>query len=132
MNPPRRSSDQSASEWSSYRLKTTSCASTPRRRSASTFVHGTPAVFTGQWTTRGPLAKVDAVGRELVEATHLLRVQHRAHRESHRRALVHPDLRMHEDLEPREASASQLLVRAAGAPVLVRVRAVRRRREERL
>ena len=44
-------------------MKTTSCASTPRRRSAWTFAHGTPAVFTGQWTTRsGRSAKIDAVG----------------------------------------------------------------------
>ena len=33
-------------------METTSCASTPRRRNASTSVDGTPAVFTGQWMTR--------------------------------------------------------------------------------
>src|SRR5207247_214389 len=31
---------------------TTSRASTPFRRSACTFCHGTPAVLTGQWVTR--------------------------------------------------------------------------------
>ena len=76
--------------------------------------------------------KVDAVGGELLEPAGLLRVQHRAHRQPHRRALVHPDLRVDEDLEPREAAAAELLVRAARAPVLVRVRAVRRRVEVRL
>src|SRR5918994_4272406 len=46
------SSDQSASGGSLYRSKTTSRASTPRRRRAWAFVHGTPAVFTGQSATR--------------------------------------------------------------------------------
>ena len=32
----------------------------PRRRSAWTFVHGTPAVLTGQWTTRSGLAAHEA------------------------------------------------------------------------
>src|ERR687892_1032938 len=97
--PPRRSSDQSASEWSVYRLKTTSCASTPRWRSAWTFDHGTPAVFTGQWTTRRDSVKVDAVGGELLEPARLLGVEHRAHGEAHGRALVHPDRRVDEDLQ---------------------------------
>ena len=43
-----------------------------------------------------------------------------------------PDLRVHEDLQPRKAAAAELLVRAARAPVLIRVRAVRRRIEVRL
>ena len=43
-----------------------------------------------------------------------------------------PDLRVHEDLEPRKATAAQLFVRAARAPVLIRVRAVRRWVEVRL
>src|SRR6516165_2713994 len=41
----------SASGWSFPRLKTTSLASTPFRRSASTFSQGIPATFTGQWVT---------------------------------------------------------------------------------
>ena len=44
---PCRSSDQSASGWSLPRLKTTSRASTPFRRSACTFSQGIPATFTG-------------------------------------------------------------------------------------
>ena len=64
--------------------------------------------------------------------TGLLRVQHRAHRQPHRRALVYPDLGVDEDLEPWEAATAQLLVRAAGAPVLVRVGAIGRWVEERL
>ena len=49
---PCRSSDQSASGWSRLRLKTTSRASTPLRRSAWTFAHGIPATLTGQCVTR--------------------------------------------------------------------------------
>ena len=79
-----------------------------------------------------PSRRVDVVGRELLEAARLLGVQHRSHRQSHGRALVDPDLRVHEDLEPREPTPAELLVRAAGAPVLVRVRAIRRRVEVRL
>src|SRR4029450_4488811 len=45
-------SDESSSVWSWYRSKTTRRASTPRRRSACVFVHGTPAVLTGQRVTR--------------------------------------------------------------------------------
>ena len=50
--PPCRSSDQSASGCSLPRLKTTSRASTPLRRSACTFSHGIPATLTGQCVTR--------------------------------------------------------------------------------
>src|SRR4051794_29976149 len=49
---PLRSSDQSASGCSLPRLKTTSRASTPRRRSACTFSHGIPATLTGACVTR--------------------------------------------------------------------------------
>ena len=49
---PCRSSDQSASGCRCPRLKTTSRASTPFRRSACTFSHGIPAMLTGQCVTR--------------------------------------------------------------------------------
>jgi NADH:ubiquinone oxidoreductase subunit H len=109
-------------------------ASMPRPRRARTFAQGTPAVLTGQWTTRSalPSGKVDAVVGELVEATSLLRIHHRAHRLAHGGARVDPDLGVDEDLQPREAAGAQLLVRAAGAPALVRVRPIRLRREVRL
>ena len=56
---------------------------------------------------------------------------HRVHRLAHRRAVVDPDLGMHEQLQPLEGSGAQLVVRAALAPVLVRVGAVLALREPR-
>src|ERR1700730_2932374 len=59
---PCRSSDQSASGCSLARLKTTSRASTPFRRSASTFAHGIPATLTGVWTTRSTFVTSPGTG----------------------------------------------------------------------
>src|SRR5215831_16731092 len=47
----------SASGCSLPRLKTTSLASTPFRRSAWTFSHGIPATFTGQCVTRWAMSR---------------------------------------------------------------------------
>ena len=64
--------------WRSSRLKTTSRASTPLRRSASTFCHGMPAKFTGQCVTGlTPLVPLELV--EVAErrpaGTHARRVR---------------------------------------------------------
>ena len=55
---------------------------------------------------------------------HLLGLEHRAHRLPHRLARVGPDLGVREQLQPRERPGAEVVVRAAGAPVLVRVGAV--------
>src|SRR4051794_36786899 len=69
-------------------------------------------------------AEVDAVVCELPQPARLLGFEHRPHRLAHRPTRVGPDLRMREQLQPRERTGAQILVRAARAPVLVRVRAV--------
>src|SRR6266550_6967116 len=71
---PFRGRFRSQSAWSGRNgcvLKTTSRASTPRLRSACTFVHPTPARLTGQCVTRraiGPEVSSADVGEEEADA----------------------------------------------------------------
>ena len=68
---------------------------------------------------------------EVLEAGRPVGVEHRLHRLAHRRAVERPDLRVRQELQPLERTAFELLVRAPVAPVLVRIRAVVLRVEER-
>src|SRR5439155_4002572 len=65
---PERGRCKSQSAWSGrngWVLKTTSRASTPRRRSVCTFVQATPPMLTGQWVTRRAIGpEVSSAGRE--------------------------------------------------------------------
>src|SRR5258705_5797938 len=68
----------------------------------------------------------------MLEARRAVGVEERVHRLAHRRSLKRPDLRVGQELQPLELGARELFVRAALAPVLVRIRAVAPWVEERL
>ena len=99
-------------------------AGAPCRRPATT--SGDVAACERLSLTRGRSGRLRAAQPAL-----LLRLQHRAHRLAHRRARVGPDLGVGQELQPRERAGAELVVGAAGAPVLVRVGAVRGRVEVR-
>ena len=79
-----------------------------------------------------PSGEVDPVVPEVLEARRAVGVEERLHRLAHRRALVHPDLGVDDQVEPLELARAERRVRArvlatAVAPVVVRVGAEVRR-----
>src|SRR5712691_770017 len=73
---------------------------------------------------RSESRQVDPIFRELPPPRLALRSEHRLHRLAHRHAFEDPDLRMRQQLQPLELAACELFVRAAEAPVLIRIRAI--------